>query len=283
MSDSEAADSSTRKKMKTSQESIDNADLSTAETPIAAGSVASLSQSQDSLAAPAFRRMSSAAADPNSVIKKIVFGSYAQPAKKSDNVPEGHSHKWKIFVQGYQGEDISHWVSHVIIRLHESFKDARRVIRAPPYEVNETGWGEFDVNIEIHAKDPKLRAVGFHHHLKLWTADLLTNPAAEWDGDIDAAPLLSEKYEELIFTNPISPCMRKAFDDFEALTDPPTLQSVESEFSDEYEAQTLEKIAQAKKQLSEMTAEMLARKAVVHEQASALRKEIHALKLAIPL
>ena len=38
------------------------------------------------------------------------------------------------------------------------------VITKPPYEVTETGWGEFEVVIKIHFQDPNERPVGAPPH-----------------------------------------------------------------------------------------------------------------------
>ena len=47
-------------------------------------------------------------------------------------------------------------ISHLIIR-YNSF--AFSVIMKPPYEVTETGWGEFEVVIKIYFHDPAERPV----------------------------------------------------------------------------------------------------------------------------
>ena len=37
--------------------------------------------------------------------------------------------------------------------LHASFQEPVRVIKKPPYEVMETGWGQFEVRIKIFFHD----------------------------------------------------------------------------------------------------------------------------------
>jgi transcription initiation factor IIF auxiliary subunit len=34
--------------------------------------------------------------------------------------------------------------------LHESFQNPRRDVEMPPYELTETGWGEFDIVVVLH-------------------------------------------------------------------------------------------------------------------------------------
>jgi transcription initiation factor IIF auxiliary subunit len=38
----------------------------------------------------------------------------------------------------------------VTIVLHHTFQEPRRDILAPPYELTEVGWGEFDITIQLH-------------------------------------------------------------------------------------------------------------------------------------
>ena len=41
------------------------------------------------------------------------------------------------------------WFVQVTFTLHPSFKNPVRVLESPPYEVTESGWGEFDVGISV--------------------------------------------------------------------------------------------------------------------------------------
>lgn len=34
--------------------------------------------------------------------------------------------------------------------LHESFQNPERDVAAPPYELTEVGWGEFDIIVRLH-------------------------------------------------------------------------------------------------------------------------------------
>ena len=49
----------------------------------------------------------------------------------------------------FLSKDISYFIEKVEFKLHESFASPVRVYRQPPYEVTETGWGEFAVGITI--------------------------------------------------------------------------------------------------------------------------------------
>ncbi len=99
--------------------------------------------------------------------------------------------------------------------MHESYANPNRVISKPPYEVSETGWGEFEVQIKIHFNDGAERPVTFYHVLKLFhTAGGGSSSgggsAATAAGDSNTTTALvqgrktvvSECYDEIIFHEP---------------------------------------------------------------------------------
>lgn len=79
-------------------------------------------------------------------------------------------------------------------KLHESYPNSNRVVTKPPYEVTETGWGEFEVIIKIYFNDPQERPVTVYHLLKLFQS--------ETDIMLGKKSLVSEFYDELVFNDP---------------------------------------------------------------------------------
>ena len=93
-------------------------------------------------------------------------------------------------------------------------------IEQPPFEVTETGWGEFDIIIKVFfVPESNEKPLTFNHHLKLhpWPVDpiLYAQPTAtgepgmplpaEGDAPLPApvlSPVHSWQYEELVFTEP---------------------------------------------------------------------------------
>jgi YEATS domain-containing protein 4 len=59
----------------------------------------------------------------------------------------------------------------------------------PPYEVSETGWGEFEIGIRIHLRDPAAEPIAINHMLKLYPQG---PPSTE-------RPVISEAYDEVVF------------------------------------------------------------------------------------
>lgn len=55
----------------------------------------------------------------------IIYGNSAVALKKPENE---HTHRWTIFVRGFNNEDISTYVRKVVFKLHESFVQPNRGI-----------------------------------------------------------------------------------------------------------------------------------------------------------
>ena len=62
----------------------------------------------------------------------------------------GHTHQWCVYVNPYENEDLSMFIKKIQFKLHTSYALNTRTCPKPPYEVKETGWGEFDVEICIY-------------------------------------------------------------------------------------------------------------------------------------
>ena len=72
---------------------------------------------------------------------------------------DGHTHEWTVYLKPYNNEDYSVFIKKVHFKLHDSYANPNRVVTKPPYEVTETGWGEFEISIRIYFNDPIERPV----------------------------------------------------------------------------------------------------------------------------
>ena len=63
---------------------------------------------------------------------------------------DGHTHQWTVYLKPYKNEDMSAYVKKVNFKLHDSYSNANRTVTKPPYEVTETGWGEFEIVIKVY-------------------------------------------------------------------------------------------------------------------------------------
>jgi YEATS domain-containing protein 4 len=127
------------------------------------------------------------------IVKKIVYGSVAfWLGKKAD---ESISHKWCVYVRGLENEDISYFVKKVIFTLHPSFENQHREVTKFPFELYESGWGQFDIIITIYLIDETAKPIEFVHPLKLYPTQSHASMSTK-------KPVVSESYEEIIFVNP---------------------------------------------------------------------------------
>lgn len=59
------------------------------------------------------------------------------------------THRWTAYVRSPQGGDLAHVLRAVTFTLHPSFDNHVRTVEQPPYELTETGWGEFDIGVTV--------------------------------------------------------------------------------------------------------------------------------------
>lgn len=87
-----------------------------------------------------------------------------------DPPPEGHTKGWKVYVRPLpNGPDITTWLKKVQFKLHHTYADPSRTIEAPgPFELSETGYGEFGVEIRLYfAPESGEKAIYREHFLQL--------------------------------------------------------------------------------------------------------------------
>lgn len=130
-----------------------------------------------------------------SIVKPIVYGNIARYfGKKREE--DGHTHSWTVYLKPFRNEDMSQWVKKVHFKLHESYTNQNRICTKPPYEVTETGWGEFEIVIKIYFHDTNEKPVTIYHILKLFETDPTTKTINVKKN------LVSEFYDEIIFQDP---------------------------------------------------------------------------------
>ncbi|EJD53663.1 yeats-domain-containing protein, partial [Auricularia subglabra TFB-10046 SS5] len=157
-----------------------------------------------------------------SIFRPIVYGNCAftltPEEKEKGSMAPDHTHRWTVAVRsaaslpGEVGgaDDISHFIKRVTFKLHETYPNPNRNVDKPPFEVSETGWGEFEVQIRIFfVPESGEKPITFYHHLKLhpWSATAgppeptLAQPGAP------AAPtgplgVHAWQYDEVVFNDP---------------------------------------------------------------------------------
>lgn len=83
------------------------------------------------------------------IIKPIVYGNVSRYLGKKRE-EDGRTHVWTAFLRPFDpNDDISLYVKRVQFKLHESYSNPIRTVTKPPFEVTETGWGEFDIAMKV--------------------------------------------------------------------------------------------------------------------------------------
>ena len=135
------------------------------------------------------------------IYRPFIYGTEAIPFDPNHRpeAPVDHTHKWKVFVRGVNNEDISYWLRRVQFKLHDTYANSVRMIESPPFEVEETGWGEFEIAIKFYfVPESTEKPQQIWHGLKL-------HP---YHGDIEAQKrdrtmITSVCYEEVLFNEPV--------------------------------------------------------------------------------
>ncbi|KAH3901412.1 related to Protein AF-9 homolog [Saccharomycodes ludwigii] len=120
------------------------------------------------------------------ISKPIVYGNTAKKLEESartDYIPKEHTHLWTVFVKSPTingDQDLTKYIKKVIFKLHETYPNSIRTIEQPPFEVTETGWGEFEINIKIVFQDgSNEKIINFYHLLRLHPYYMIPNVSTD--------------------------------------------------------------------------------------------------------
>ncbi|XP_061712709.1 YEATS domain-containing protein 4 [Cydia pomonella] len=202
------------------------------------------------------------------IVKPIVYGNIARYfGKKREE--DGHTHQWTVYVKPYANEDMSNYIKKVNFKLHESYANPNRIVTKPPYELTETGWGEFEIVIKLHFHDPNERPVTLYHILKLFQS-----PASEGAPPTVGRALVSESYEEIVFQEPTQ-LMQHLLTTVKPVTNGPWTHDTNFE---EKKEKTLEKIIAAQAKVRSEIAELKEKLQLAKETGAKFKEEIAKLQ-----
>ncbi|XP_049867497.1 YEATS domain-containing protein 4 [Pectinophora gossypiella] len=202
------------------------------------------------------------------IVKPIVYGNVARYfGKKREE--DGHTHQWTVYVKPYANEDMSAYIKKVHFKLHESYANPNRIVTKPPYELTETGWGEFEIVIKIYFHDPNERPVTLYHILKLFQS-----PVVEGAPPTVGRALVSESYEEIVFQEPTQ-LMQHLLNSVKPITNGPW--NHDTDFEDKKE-KTLEKIVAAQTKVRAEISELKEKLSLAKETISKFKDEISKLQ-----
>ncbi|KAI0340806.1 yeats family protein [Trametopsis cervina] len=155
-----------------------------------------------------------------SIYRPIIYGNTAVVLSQKDRealpTPD-HTHRWTVAVRSAASapdseivggaDDLSYFIKRVTFKLHDTYANPNRNIDKAPFEVSETGWGEFEVQIRINfVAESGEKAITFYHHLKLHPWAISTSGEPEQPPPLDVAakmgPVHSWQYDEVVFNDP---------------------------------------------------------------------------------
>ncbi|KAL2537733.1 Transcription initiation factor TFIID subunit 14b [Forsythia ovata] len=124
----------------------------------------------------------------------IVYGNIAFWLGKKAS--EYQSHKWTVYVRSSTNEDLGVVIKRAVFQLHSSFNNPMRVVEGPPFELSESGWGEFEIVITLHFHgDVTEKPLHLYHRLKLY-------PEEESGSLSMKKPVVVESYDEIVLSEP---------------------------------------------------------------------------------
>ncbi|GJJ07322.1 hypothetical protein Clacol_001523 [Clathrus columnatus] len=153
--------------------------------------------------------------------RPIIYGNTAVPIPEEERLTSknaDHTFRWTVAVRSPVtppnskkdvvggADDLSYFIKRVTFKLHDTYPSPNRNLDKPPFEVTETGWGEFEIGIRItFVAESGEKALSLHHHLKLhqWSPD--------GSGGVDPSLALPQpsthavhswQYDEIVFHEP---------------------------------------------------------------------------------
>ncbi|KAF7294190.1 hypothetical protein HMN09_01147400 [Mycena chlorophos] len=160
-----------------------------------------------------------------SIHRPIIYGNVAsvltpkQREQLAATAPD-HTHTWTVAVRSAASaadqdkdstmvggaDDLGYFIKRVTFKLHDTYANPQRNIDKPPFEVTETGWGEFEVQIKItFITDAGEKPITFYHHLKLHPWAAAGDPEIPpLDVAVKLGPVHSWQYDEIVFTDPFN-------------------------------------------------------------------------------
>ncbi|KAI0307054.1 yeats family protein [Multifurca ochricompacta] len=154
-----------------------------------------------------------------SIYRPIIYGNTAvvlTPEEREAHPSREYTHRWTVAVRSASSaedsdivggaDDLGYFIRRVTFKLHETYPNPSRNVDKPPFEVTETGWGEFEIQIRItFIPEAGEKPVLLYHHLKLhpWTASGADADAPPpTDVAAQLGPVHSWQYDEIVFTDP---------------------------------------------------------------------------------
>ncbi|OAD75602.1 hypothetical protein PHYBLDRAFT_19908 [Phycomyces blakesleeanus NRRL 1555(-)] len=201
-----------------------------------------------------------------SITRPIYYGNNALPLTGKKANDSDHTHKWTVAVRGLGNDDLSYYIKKVTFKLHETYPNSLRTIEQPPFELQETGWGEFEILIKIHFHPAASeKPVSLYHHLRLhpYEDDVSGQP---WPKE---KPVTSYSYDELVFNEPTEAFYQILSDNNALSPNLPVKKSKDSnipQFSVQMEHEELDRLNAAQREVHSQTMALKQRMLVMEQE-----------------
>lgn len=91
------------------------------------------------------------------MLTSLVIGSEAytlppvgDPARPK-GIPDDHTKRWTVYVRQPEGDpSLTTWLNKVQFKIFNTYENPLRTCENPPFEVTETGWGGFTIDVRLH-------------------------------------------------------------------------------------------------------------------------------------
>ena len=91
-----------------------------------------------------------------SISRPFIIGSEAWPLDETNtrtpDTPTEHTKGWVVYVRAPSPNSppLTSWLKKVSFKIYHTYDNPTRVVEHPPFEVRETGWGGFTVEIRLY-------------------------------------------------------------------------------------------------------------------------------------
>lgn len=142
------------------------------------------------------------------IVRHFIIGNeaYVLPHPDFPNPPEGHTKGWKVYVRPLpNGPDMTTWLKKCQFKLHMTYENPSRTIEEPPWEVKETGYGEFGVELRLYfSPESSEKALYREHYLVLGAYGTEEQQARQ----LRENKIVAERLETIEFNEPTSEFFR---------------------------------------------------------------------------
>ncbi|KAF1953464.1 yeats-domain-containing protein [Byssothecium circinans] len=91
------------------------------------------------------------------ISRNFIIGSEAWnlPPKghpdRPKGIPDDHTKRWTVYVRQPEGDPaLTTWLNKVQFKIFNTYENPLRTCENPPFEVTETGWGGFNIDVRLH-------------------------------------------------------------------------------------------------------------------------------------